>query len=407
MEAGATGTTNEVTTEVPERRSAARTLTERILVRAPTGDDAAVVAQILGGRGFEVVVTTDAASLAAEWVAGAGVVVMASEALNDPDCCPSMRQLFDAQESWSETPVVVLGGGGEEEASRVVELLGDRVQILILDRPLGIAAFVSAIEGALRSRRRQYQVKRLLDELAASAVRIREVHEEANRTKDEFLATLAHELRSPMTAIRGWVALLKLGLDPVETAEALSMIDSSTRVQAHIIEDLLDVSRILAGKIMIEPALVDLAVVLRKVVATFRPAAEMEGIDLTADIPADAVMVSGDDVRLQQVGWNLLSNAIKFTPRGGAVRVSLRSEGTSAVIRIQDNGRGISPELLPHVFERYRQEEGVGKRAQRGLGLGLAIVRHLVEGHGGTVAAFSEGPGKGAEFVVSLPTAAA
>ena len=393
---------NPATGDVAERRSEARTLTERILVRAPTGGDAELITEVLGSRGFEVVVVVDNASLVAEWTAGTGVVLLASEALNDPDCCTRLRQLFHAQESWSEIPVVILGGGGEEEALRITELLGDRAQILILERPLGLSTFVSAIEAGLRSRRRQYQVKRLLDELAESAVRIRSAHDEANRTKDEFLATLAHELRSPMTAIGGWVSMLKTGsLDPSETAEALSMIASSTKVQAHIIEDLMDVSRILAGKVMIDPALIDLAVVVRAVVAAFRPAAIGDGIDLAADIPPEPLMVFGDDVRLQQVGWNLLSNAIKFTPRGGAVRVSLAREGTSAVIRVEDTGRGISPELLPHVFERYRQQEQEG--AQIGLGLGLAIVKHLVEGHGGSIAAFSEGFGKGAQFVVTLP----
>jgi signal transduction histidine kinase len=385
-------------------QSPGRILTERILVNAPTGDDAALIGEILGTRGFEVVVIRDVASLAVEWEAGAGVVVLASEALNDSECCASLRRLFDAQDSWSDIPVVVLGGGGEDDTPQVMELLGNRVQLLMLERPLGIATFVSAIEAALRSRRRQYEVKRLLDELAASAIRIREVHKEADRTKDEFLATLAHELRSPMTAIRGWVEMLKAGdLDPADAAEALSMIDSSARVQARIVEDLMDVSRIIAGKLMIERARMDLVPLVRSIVATSRAVAASEGIDLTEDISPEPILVSGDEVRLQQVGWNLLSNAIKFTPGGGAVRVTLRREGAFAVLSVRDNGRGIPPELLPHVFERYRQDEPAEKRAHRGLGLGLAIVRHLVEGQGGQVEAFSDGPGKGAEFVVSLP----
>lgn len=395
---------NDPTTAVAERSSTGRELTERILVSAPTGDDAALITEILHGRGFEVITIRGVASLAAEWEAGAGVVLLASEALNDAECCTGLRRLFDAQDSWSDIPVVILGGAGEDDTPRVMELLGDRVQLLMLERPLGIATFVSAIEAALRSRRRQYEVKRLLDELAASAIRIREVHQEADRTKDEFLATLAHELRSPMTAIRGWVEMLKTGgLDPAGSAEALSMIASSAKVQALIVEDLMDMSRIIAGKLMIERANIDLVPLVRTVVAASRPAAFTEGIDLTDDIPAESIHVFGDEVRLQQVGWNLLSNAIKFTPRGGAVHVSLRREGTSAVIRVRDNGRGISPELLPHVFERYRQDEPAEKRAHRGLGLGLAIVRHLVEGHGGHVVARSEGFGTGAEFVVTLP----
>ncbi len=398
---------NEISTDVMKRPPTGGTSLERILVNAPTGDDADLIAQVLGSRGHDAIAIGDVDSLAAAWAAGAGLFLLATEALNDPGWCSALRQLFDAQAPWSEIPVVILGGGGEDEAPRVAQLLGDRVQILILERPLGIATFVSAIEAALRSRRRQYEVKRLLDELAESAIRIRRAHEEANRTKDEFLATLAHELRSPMTAIRGWVKMLKMGdLEPSGTAEALSMVESSTKVQARIIEDLMDVSRIIAGKVMIEHALIDLAPLLRTVVATFEPAATAEGIDLIAEIPTGPVMVSGDEVRLQQVGWNLLSNAIKFTPRGGSVRLSLMRERRSAVIRVQDNGRGISPDLLPHVFERYRQEEG-GEKKHRGLGLGLAIVKHLVEGHGGRIAAGSDGPGKGAVFTVSLPLRAA
>ncbi|HEX2123593.1 MAG TPA: HAMP domain-containing sensor histidine kinase, partial [Thermoanaerobaculia bacterium] len=312
--------------------------------------------------------------------------------------------LLDAQEPWSEIPIVLLGGAAEDQAASAAELLGDRAQLLILERPLGIVTFASAVEGALRSRRRQYQVKRLLDELAASAVAVTQAHEKANRAKDEFLATLAHELRSPMTAIRGWIQVLKLGnLDSAEAADAVSMIESSIKVQAHILEDLMDVSRILAGKVMIEPAVIPLAPVVAGIVATFRPTAAQEGIELTAAIPQEPLVVFADDVRLQQVGWNLLSNAVKFTPRGGSVRVTLAREGANAVIRVRDTGQGISPELLPHVFERYRQEEGNGGKAHHGLGLGLAIVRHLVESHGGTIQALSEGAGKGAEFVVSLP----
>ncbi|MGZ5443537.1 MAG: ATP-binding protein [Thermoanaerobaculia bacterium] len=387
-----------------ERRTEGWVLSERVLVRAPSGDDAALIADVLGREGREVVPLDNLLALAREWARGAGALLIATEALNEPDCCTSLRELLDAQEPWSEIPVVLLGGGAEDEEPRVAELLGNRGQLLILERPLGIATFVSAIDSALRSRRRQYEVKRLLDELASSAVSIARAHEQADRAKDEFLATLAHELRSPMTAIRGWIQMLKLGeLNVAEATEALSMIEASTRVQAHIIEDLMDVSRILAGKLMIQPAVILLAPVVTNVAATFRPAAALNGIRLEASIAEEPMFVFADDARLQQVGWNLLSNAIKFTPSGGSVHVSLTREPPDAVLRIRDTGEGISPELLPHVFDRYRQEEGSGGKANQGLGLGLAIVRHLVESHGGTVRALSEGRGKGAELVVTLP----
>jgi signal transduction histidine kinase len=378
-------------------------VSERILVRTPTGDDASLIAQILREQ-YDAIVADDLGALMRGFEEGAGAVIIASEALNDADCCTSLRQVLDRQETWSEIPILVFGAGEDHEREHVSELLGDRAQLLILERPLAIATFLSAIEAALRSRRRQYQVKRLLDELAASADAVKRAHQEADRAKDEFLATLAHELRSPMTAIRGWIQLLKMGgLDPADETKALTMIEQSTRVQAHIIEDLMDVSRILAGKPLIEPAVIELSPVVTNVVATFRPAADKQGIRLTSEIPVEPVMAFADEIRLQQVGWNLISNAIKFTPPGGSVDVTLSCEDSKAVLRVRDSGQGISPALLPHVFERYRQEEGQAKGSQRGLGLGLAIVRHIVEGHGGTIEAFSDGAGKGSEFVVTLP----
>lgn len=370
---------------------------------APTGDDAALVSEILRQRGLEVVVIDDVRELAREIEAGAGVAMIATEALGDAHES-ILHDVLQRQERWSEMPILLFGGHAEDGAARATELLGTRAQIVLLERPLGIAAFVSATDAALRSRRRQYEVKRLLDALTESAAEIARAHEAATRAKDEFLATLAHELRSPMTAIRGWVQLLKEGeLDPGEQATALSMIDTSTRVQSRIVEDLLDVSRILAGKVMIEPERLALAPLVEKIVASFRPAAAAEGIELTSEVTAEPLFVSADDTRLQQVGWNLLSNAVKFTPRGGTVHVSLARENAMAVIRVRDTGQGISTDLLPHIFERYRQEEDDPKKSQHGLGLGLAIVHHLVESHGGTIEALSEGTGGGAEFVISLP----
>ena len=385
------------------RPAADRRLDERILVLAPTADDAALTVEILGGRGLDAVIVADTAALAREMEAGASVVLIASEAFPESGSSP-LRQALDRQEAWSEMPIVLFGGDLEEAASGATEVLGTRAQIILLERPLSIATFLTAIDSALRSRRRQYEVKRLLEALAESAAEVAKAHEAATRAKDEFLATLAHELRSPMTAIRGWIQLLKEGaLDPEEASNALSMIDSSTTVQARIVEDLMDVSRIMAGKVMIEPSDIYLAPVMENVVATFRPGAVLHGIELTAALAEEPLLVRADATRLQQIGWNLLSNAIKFTPRGGAVHVSLVRENDAAILRVRDTGEGISAELLPHVFDRYRQEEGDANKSRQGLGLGLAIVRHLVESHGGSIQAFSEGKGRGAEFAVTLP----
>lgn len=377
---------------------------ERILVLAPTGDDATLVTRILADRNLETLIVNDVSSLSRELIAGAGVALIASEALSDIESCTTLQRVLEQQEQWSELPILLFGGSVEDASLRATELLGTNAQIVLLERPLGIATFVTATEAALRSRRRQYQVKRLLDELAESATAISKAHVDANRAKDDFLATLGHELRSPMTAIRGWIQMLKMGdLDPADAASALSMIESSTTVQSHIIEDLMDVSRIIAGKVVIDRTVVDLVPLVESVVATFRPGAELQGIDLSGDLPSGTIQVWADGARLQQVGWNLVSNALKFTPRGGWVRVSLSVQDDQAVIRVRDNGQGIGSDLLPHVFERYKQGERGEKKSQGGLGLGLAIVHHLVTRHGGEMRAFSEGAGKGAEFVVSLP----
>ncbi|HVG24837.1 MAG TPA: HAMP domain-containing sensor histidine kinase, partial [Thermoanaerobaculia bacterium] len=287
---------NITVTELLERSAAERPLGERILVRAPSGDDAALMAEVLASNGWEVLPLHDLADLASESDKGAGVLIVATEALNEPDCCATLREILDAQEPWSELPVVLLGAGEPYEEPHVAERLGDRAQLLILERPLGIPTLISAIESALRSRRRQYDVKRLLDELAAAAT----VVARADRAKDEFLATLAHELRSPITAMRGWIRLLREGaLTAAETTEALSMIDASTTVQAHIIEDLMDVSRIVAGKILIEREVIPMMSVVTNVVATFHPGAAAKGLELTADIAKEPMFVFADAARLQ------------------------------------------------------------------------------------------------------------
>ena len=228
--------------------------------------------------------------------------------------------------------------------------------------------------------------------------------EQANRIKDEFLAILSHELRSPLNAIQGWATLLRTRkLNEAATARALATIERNAKLQTQLIEDLLDVSRILRGKLNLDMVSVNLASTIEASIDTTRLAAEAKSIEIVSLIDANVGVVLGDPNRLQQVVWNLLSNAIKFTPSGGRVEVCLERNGTQAQIRVSDTGKGISPDFLPYVFERFRQADGSTTRKYGGLGLGLAIVRHLVELHGGTVEAESEGEGKGATFTVRLP----
>jgi len=246
-----------------------------------------------------------------------------------------------------------------------------------------------------------------LAQMASAAVQNARLYREAqdaNRAKDDFLATLAHELRTPMTGILGWVQMLKSeGLELPDVDTAIEMIESSTRVQARLVEDLLDVSRIIAGKLRVDLAPVELGPVTEAVVEMFRARSAERKIALEVSIDDQPLSVFGDETRLHQVIWNLLSNAIKFTPEGGRVHLDLQGEGSHAVLRISDSGQGISPEFLPFVFDRFRQADNTTARPQSGLGLGLAIVRHLVDLHHGKVTVESEGAGKGTTFTITLP----
>jgi PAS domain S-box-containing protein len=231
--------------------------------------------------------------------------------------------------------------------------------------------------------------------------------EAANRLKDEFLATVSHELRTPLTAILGWAKMLSGGhVGEEKRAEALETIVRNAQAQAQLINDLLDVSRIITGKLRLEVRTVELAEVIESAVAAVRPAAAAKGVGLQATLDPRAGAVLGDADRLQQVVWNLLSNAVKFTPRGGSVRVRLARGGSQVEVTVGDTGQGIAPEFLPHVFDRFRQADMGTTRRHGGLGLGLSIVRHLIELHGGAVSAESEGRGRGATFRVTLPSAA-
>jgi PAS domain S-box-containing protein len=245
--------------------------------------------------------------------------------------------------------------------------------------------------------------------LAAENARLYHEAEQANRLKDEFLATLSHELRTPLNAVLGWVHMLREGtLQPAMYQRALESVERNAKTQAQLVEDLLDVSRIIAGKLLIKSEAVDLATVLTNAVETVQAGVSAKRLNLSLLLPADGrLVVTGDADRLQQVIWNLVSNAIKFTPSGGRVHVELRQHESKAEIIVRDTGQGIDPAFAPHLFERFRQMDASKTRVHGGLGLGLSIVRHLVEAHGGTVHAESEGPGRGATFRVRLPLRAA
>jgi len=276
------------------------------------------------------------------------------------------------------------------------------------DRAIGVMTFV-AVDSGLVFGKDDLALATQLGNTAALALDNANLYREAqrvNRVKDEFLATLSHELRTPLNAILGWARLLRMGkLDEPARGRALETIERNAAAQAQLIEDLLDVSRIISGKFQVEVRLVDIQAVTEAALDAVRLAADAKNIDLVARI--DAVPpLAGDPTRLQQVVWNLLSNAIKFTPKGGRVDVRVGAVDSHVEIEIEDNGEGIRADFLPYVFDRFRQADGTTTRAHSGLGLGLAIVRHLVEVHGGSVRAESPGLGLGAVFAVRLPVAA-
>jgi CheY-like chemotaxis protein len=241
---------------------------------------------------------------------------------------------------------------------------------------------------------------RLLDRESSA----RAAAEESNRLKDEFLATVSHELRTPLTAILGWSRMLESGsLESDVATRAIETIRRNAKTQSQIIDDILDVSRIITGNLYLDLHPIELAPVIEAAINVVRPTADAKGIKIETDFDTDPAVVSGDGNRLQQVIWNLASNAVKFTPSGGKVTVALHHKDSQIIITVADTGSGISPDFLPFVFDRFRQADSTTTRQFGGLGLGLAIARHIVEIHGGTISAFSSGEGKGATFTVSLP----
>jgi signal transduction histidine kinase/CheY-like chemotaxis protein len=272
----------------------------------------------------------------------------------------------------------------------------------------GLARLNTELVGEVENRKRvEAALRESEDKLAGLLQSERDARaeaERANRIKDEFLSTVSHELRTPLNAIMGYSQLLRMNLaDQQEIEDGLTVIERNAKAQSQIIEDLLDMSRILSGKIRLDVQGVDPAEVIEAAVASLQPTADAKGIRLHIVLDPRAGTVLGDSSRLQQVVWNLVANAIKFTPKGGRVQVALSRINSHVTITVSDSGVGIAPDLLPHIFDRFRQGDASTTKRHGGLGLGLSIVKQLVELHGGSVAATSKGEGQGAEFTVDLP----
>jgi PAS domain S-box-containing protein len=298
----------------------------------------------------------------------------------------------------------------DPEQLSIIRGLGLRSVLLVpmsaAGRTFGALTFVSA-ESRRRYTARDLPLVENLARRAAIAIdnaRLFRDAELANRAKDDFLATLSHELRTPLTSILGWSRMLQIGgQDPATLHVALETIERSARAQAQLVDDIFDISRIVSGKFELDMADADLVSIVEEVLASFHPAAEAKRMQVELRAPKERAPLKGDAGRLKQIVWNLLSNAIKFTPEGGKVVVSVERGEDRVRLKIRDTGRGIDPEFLPHVWERFRQADSSTTRQYGGLGLGLSLVRYLVELHGGAVEAQSGGVGKGATFIVDLP----
>ncbi len=375
-------------------------LEEAVLVFAPIGRDAELTRDLLAREAIGCEVCHSIAELSTTLdEQGGGVVLLTEEALDDPDFM-HLTTCLERQPAWSDVPVLLfVGAPGSERAFRTIRQIESLRNVAMLDRPIRVAAVLSTVRAAIRSRRRQYELRDLLVALH----RARTEAESANRLKDEFLATLSHELRTPLNAILGWTSMLARGqVDVDRLPRAFDALDRNAQAQAQLIADLTDVSRIVTGKLQLMPTALDLGDVIRGAAEAVRPSVEAKRIALTVSEGSPCV-VYGDADRLRQVFWNLLSNAVKFSPANGTIRIEVLREGDTATAAVTDSGIGIAREFLPFVFDRFRQADQTTTRRHGGLGLGLSIVKHLAELHGGTVSAFSAGPGQGARFEVRLP----
>ena len=390
---------------------------ERILILAPTGRDGTMTANFFKEAGLSSEICHNIPELCRKISETVGLIFLTGEALTT-ETMPDLVSALAAQPAWSDIPLIVLTSGGGETPANIETLqsLNEAGNVTLIERPVRLMTLMSSVSSALRARRRQYDIRDYIIEEKRTAAELEKLFESeraarsqaesASRLKDEFLATVSHELRTPLNAMLGWTSLLRAGkVDSQNVPRALEVIERNARSQAKIIEDLLDVSRIITGKLKLEVQSVNVAALIKSVIESVTPAAEANDISVRQQILTEKSSIIGDAARLQQILWNLLTNSIKFTPRGGSVEVKLERENLNLAVSVSDTGKGIETEFLPHVFDRFRQADGTTTRHFGGLGLGLAIVRHLVELHGGTVQASSAGVGAGATFIIKLPQA--
>jgi two-component system, sensor histidine kinase len=370
----------------------------RVLVLPPTRRDGDVTCAMLRNVGLDCDVVGNARMLASRLSSSIGAVVLTDAVVGDPNLS-SVMEALDHQPQWSDVPVILLSRPVQHSYNDK-RRFGKLTNLTVLDRPTSARALVSAVEAAIRGRARQYQIRDQLNSLQAADTE----RKNADRRKDEFLATLAHELRNPLAPIRtGLQALARPGGEGAPATVIRAIMERQLSQMVRLIDDLLDVSRISSGKVVLQRARVDLRAIAELAIEASQPFIAAGEHDFKADLPDGPVWVDGDASRLSQVIINLLNNAAKYTAEGGQIRLSLASDHAGALVRVQDNGVGIPPEMLDEVFEMFTQVNRTLDRSQGGLGIGLSLVRRLTEMHGGEVTADSKGLGHGSTFTVRLP----
>ncbi len=372
-----------------------RTLDQRFLIAAPTGRDAKLACAVLVRAGVEAVACGGIEELCREAKRGCAGLLLAEEVLV-PSTVRRLADLVKMQEPWSDLPVLLFTGEGADVQTRgptkaLLEQLGN---VTLLERPLRPMTMVSAVHAALRARKRQYEARTMMAEQA-----------EGLRQRDQFLAMLGHELRNPLGVILFGVDVLERS-GQERAAKYHATIRRQAKHLARLVDDLLDVSRVTSGKIVLKRARVALGELLRRCVDAIEPRAREQQQRLEFEDAGADLVIDGDEVRLDQIFATLIGNAVKYTPVGGHITVRLGRIDADAVVSVRDDGAGIAAETLPYVFDLFAQAKPTLDRSQGGLGIGLTLVRTLVQLHGGAVEARSEGLGHGSEFVVRLPLAA-
>ena len=371
----------------------------RILLIAPTARDGEITRELLNGAGIDTATFTTLDALVADLAQGAAAVLVSEEHLAGSQKAPLAAWLM-RQPPWSDLPILILTrpGADSPDSAEAWRTLGN---VTLLERPTRVTTLLSAAQTAIRARTRQYQIRGHL----AERLRTEQALRTADRRKDEFLATLGHELRNPLAPILNSLEIMKLSraFDDPRIVQAGAVMDRQVHYLNRLVDDLLEVSRITRGIIEVRKEELDLAALVRAAVETSRPLLDNLRHHLTVDIDPEPMCVAGDPVRLTQVFANLLNNAAKYTNHGGHIGISTRRDHGEAVITVKDDGIGISAAALPQVFDMFMQVDRSTRRSQGGLGIGLTLVKSLIGMHGGSVEARSEGPGHGSEFIVRLP----